>query len=64
MRIVRLSGLHFGGHDVDIARNLVGIESGILTIAVREWLGEDWVTRETASVQAWRPAPRHRWGLA
>lgn len=52
MRIVRLSGLHFGGLDVDIACNLVDIESGILAIAVREWPGEDWVTPEKAAAQA------------
>lgn len=34
------------------AYNLVDIESGIIIITVREWLGAGWVTREKASAQA------------
>lgn len=34
------------------AYNLVDIDAGIITITVREWLGEGWVTREKVSAQA------------
>lgn len=34
------------------AYNLIDIEGGAITIAVREWIGEAWTTRETAATQA------------
>ena len=34
------------------AYNLIDIENGEIAITVREWLGDGWVTRETASARA------------
>lgn len=34
------------------AYNLINIDAGIITITVREWQGEGWVTREKASARA------------
>ena len=31
------------------AYNLIDIVAGVITVAVREWRGESWVTRDTAS---------------
>ncbi len=34
------------------AYNLIDIDDGVITITVREWQGEGWLTREKASASA------------